>query len=156
MATVIGAFETRELAGRAVDELIAAGFEAGSVSVLGRDGELADVTPENETANAVAKGAGVGAVVGGLGAMLAGAAALTIPGIGPVLALGPLSLTLTGAMAGGLIGYLTAQGVPEEEAANYAERVRAGAYLVAVDAPPGEDARARTVLAAAGAEAPIR
>lgn len=156
MGMVVGAFETRDMAARAVDELIAQGFAPGSVSVLGRHGEIADVTPENETATSVVTGASVGASLGALGSILIGAATLAVPGIGPLLVLGPLSLALTGAVAGGLIGYLSSQGVPEAEAAHYAERVRAGAYLVAVDAPPGEDARARTALAAAGAEGPIR
>lgn len=153
MATIAGAFGTRDMAARAVDRLIAGGFDPGDVSVLGREGELADVTPENETARNVAVGAGVGAALGGL---LVGAAAIAIPGIGPVLALGPFAALLPGAIAGGLIGFLVSRGVPEGEASFYAERVQAGAYLVAVEAEPHEETQARQILSAAGAERPIQ
>src|SRR5438270_3526414 len=130
MSTLIGAFETREMAAGAVDQLLAGGFRADQVSVLGRHGELTDVTPENETGTSVATGASIGAVAG---AVLAGLVALAVPGIGPLLVVGAWGAALPGALvgglAGGLTGFLAAQGLPEEEAAHYAERVRAGAYL---------------------------
>ena len=89
-----------------------------------------------------------------------GTAALAIPGVGPVVALGAwasaLSLALGGGLVGGLIGFLSAQGAPAEGAGLHAERGRAGAYLVAVRPDPGEQARAESVLANAGAEGPIR
>jgi hypothetical protein len=139
---------------------MAAGFRPDQLSVLGRHGQLADLTPEGETATRVVTGAGIGAVVGGLGSLLLGAAALAIPGIGPVLALGSwasaFSLAVGGGLVGGLIGFLSAQGVPPEEAERYAERVRAGAYLVAVQLDPGEAAKAESALANAGAEGPIQ
>ncbi len=68
---------------------------------------------------------------------------LAIPGIGPIVAAGPLAATLAGAgvgaVAGGLIGGLTRAGVPEDEANVYAEAVRRGGALVTVRA---EDSRA--------------
>ena len=160
MGTIIGAFETREMAAGAADELLAAGFRPEQISVLGRHGEITDVTPENESMNRTATGAGIGAAIGGFGSLLLGAAALAIPGVGPLVAIGPLSGALSAAIGGGfiggVIGFLTGQGVPENEASRYAERVHAGAYLVAVHADAGEDSRARTLLALAGAEGPIR
>jgi hypothetical protein len=158
METVLGAFETRRMAEQAVDELLAAGFDAGDLSVLGRHGELADVTPEHETAERTMAGAGIGAAVGGFGSIALVLAAVAIPGIGLVMALGPFSVALSAALGGGfvggLIGFLSAHGVPEPDAARYAERVRAGAYVVAVHTD--EALRAESVLALSGAEAPIR
>ncbi|HEY3078671.1 MAG TPA: general stress protein [Chloroflexota bacterium] len=160
MGTVIGAFETRELAARAVDLLLAAGFRPDDVSVLGPHGELKDVTPENERARSIATGAAIGAAVGGLASLLVGAAAFAIPGIGPVLALGPLAGALSaavgGGLVGGLVGFLMSQGLSHDEAELYAERVRAGAFLVAVRCDPKDEPKAATILAVAGAEAPIR
>src|SRR5690606_38716981 len=86
-------------------------------------------------------GAGIGAVLGGLGGLLVGLGALTIPGIGPVIAAGPLAAALTGlagagagavagGVTGGLIGALTGLGVPEENAQYYAEGIRRGGVLV--------------------------
>jgi stress response protein YsnF len=95
-------------------------------------------------------GAGVGAAVGGLGGLLVGLAALAIPGVGPVLAAGPLAAALAGAgigaVAGGLIGALTDAGVPEEQAGLYAEGVRRGGTLVTVSAADGEADRIVDIL----------
>ena len=63
---------------------------------------------------------------------------LAIPGIGPVIAAGPLAAGLlgaaTGAVAGGatggIVGGLLNMGVPEEEAHYYAEGLRRGGTLV--------------------------
>jgi uncharacterized protein (TIGR02271 family) len=81
-----------------------------------------------------AKGAGIGAAIGGLGGLLLGLGALAIPGIGPVIAAGPLAAALAGAgigaVTGGIIGALIDLGVPEESAHMYAESVRRGNALV--------------------------
>jgi uncharacterized protein (TIGR02271 family) len=82
-----------------------------------------------------AKGAGIGAALGGLGGLLVGLGALAIPGIGPVIAAGPIAAALAGAgigaVTGGIIGALVDLGVPEESAHVYAESVRRGNVLVA-------------------------
>lgn len=151
--TVLGAFGTRRLAERAVADLLAAGFGPGELSVLGRHGETIDVTPEHGTVTA----AGVGAAVGGFGSVALGLVGAAVPGIGPVIALGPFSAALSamgGSLADGLTGFFTAHGVPASDAARYAERVGAGAYVVAVHTDDGP--RAESILATAGAEAPIR
>jgi uncharacterized protein (TIGR02271 family) len=55
----------------------------------------------------------------------------TIPGIGPVIAGGPLASMFTG--GGGIIGALTRLGVPDEHAHYYAEGVRRGGTLLTVE-----------------------
>jgi len=76
--------------------------------------------------------------VGGIAGVLIGVGVMLIPGVGPILAAGPLVATLTGAgvgaVAGGLIGALTTAGVPEEHARYYEEGVRRGGTLVTVSA----------------------
>jgi hypothetical protein len=114
----------------------------------------------NDTLRSVAVGAGVGAAVTGLAALLVGAVAFAIPGVGPVLAMGPLAAALTAAVGGGLVGglagLLVSEGVPAEDADVYAERVRAGAYLVLVQCEPAVVPRVAEILTEAGAEGPIR
>jgi hypothetical protein len=62
--------------------------------------------------------------------------ALAIPGIGPLVAAGPVVAALAGAGAagatGGLVGGLIGAGIPEIEAKRYAGRIREGAYLLSV------------------------
>ena len=105
------------------------------------------MTKDSDT-SATAKGAVTGAVVGGGAGLAASLAGLAIPGIGPIIAAGPIVATLagagTGAVAGGLIGGLVDIGVPEDDAQYYAESVRRGGALVTVRA---DESRADEVTA---------
>jgi hypothetical protein len=64
--------------------------------------------------------------------------ALTIPGIGPVIAAGPIITALAGAgvgaVTGGIVAALADFGVTDEDANLYAEGIRRGGTLVAVKA----------------------
>jgi uncharacterized membrane protein len=87
----------------------------------------------------VAAGAGIGAAIGGLGGLLVGLGALAVPGVGPVIAAGPLLAALTGAgvgaVTGGLVGALVDLGIPDEEAHVYSEGLRRGHVLVIAQVP---------------------
>lgn len=68
---------------------------------------------------------------------MAGVGALAIPGIGPLLAAGPIVAMLTGAAVGagtgGLAGALIGMGIPEDEADQYERDVKDGKLLVLLD-----------------------
>lgn len=142
--TVVGYFDDFAQAERAVRVLVQSGFSRDHISLLVGDpkGEYAKygVSPQTtvtaESGSGIAAGAGTGAVVGGLGGLLLGLAALAIPGIGPVIAAGPLGAALLGAglgtVSGGIIGALVDIGVAEQEARDYAEALRRGGTVVAV------------------------
>jgi hypothetical protein len=131
--TVIGTFDSWETATRVLEELLENGFTRDEVSLLANR----NVAPHFELVESAPSDAAGGAAIGGLAGFVAGIAALAIPGIGPVLAAGPLAAGLigaaVGAAAGGMIGTLRKHGVSEEEAEMYAEAVRRGATLVAVN-----------------------
>lgn len=80
--------------------------------------------------------AATGATVGGLGGLLVGLGLVAVPGIGPILAAGPLvgalGGLLAGGAAGGLVGGLSSIGVPEEYARDYAASIEQGSMLVSV------------------------
>jgi hypothetical protein len=123
-----------------VQDLVDAGIERNHISLVAGDREgryATDLTHEGDTGDTIAGGAATGAVVGGLGGLLLGLGALAIPGIGPVIAAGPIVATLVGAgvgaAVGGLVGALVAAGVPEEQAGYYAEGVRRGSTLVTAE-----------------------
>jgi hypothetical protein len=100
--------------------------------------------------------AGSGAIVGGLAGLVTGIAALAIPGIGPIVAAGPLAGALVGLVAGtlggGLLGALLDAGLPEAQARAYAGRVAAGAVLVTVRTDRLTRPAVRNILAATGGE----
>ena len=100
--------------------------------------------------------AATGAALGGLGGLLVGLGVLAVPGIGPILAAGPLAGALGGLLAGGaaggLIGGLSAIGVPEEYARDYAARIEQGHTLVSVRTDEFHADAAERILTANGAE----
>jgi hypothetical protein len=145
--TVVGLMENASQAEKTVEELLRSGFERKHIGII---------SPEigREAAAALAGGSR-GIVYGGLGGMLLGAIALAIPGIGPVIAAGPvlpLLGTVFGAIAGGLIGGLTSKEIPETDAHFYAEGLRRGGTLIIVSAKNDELAqRAREIMKQHGA-----
>lgn len=152
--TVIGLYDRLEDAQNAVSELVSAGFSRENISIVAADTEGKFKTyvgaPGEDAGEGAATGAGVGAAVGGLGGLLIGLGALAIPGIGPVLAAGPIASALigagVGAVTGGLIGALVDAGVPEEQANLYAEGVRRGGTLVKVITPEDRANEANQIM----------
>jgi uncharacterized protein (TIGR02271 family) len=141
--TVVGLFDDRAAAQNAVRELMSEGFRGDEVSVVSKkpDGKGVEVEYVEEDGHEqigdMAKGAGTGAAIGGAAALLLSLTALTIPGIGPVLAAGPLAALIAGAgigaTAGGLVSGLTRLGLGDDEAHTYAEGLKRGGTLVTVN-----------------------
>jgi hypothetical protein len=77
-----------------------------------------------------------GGVIGGTLGLLAGIGILAIPGVGPLIAAGPIMATLAGLGAGGavggLVGALVGMGIPEYEAKRYEGAVKGGGTLLSV------------------------
>ena len=137
-STVVGVFEDRALAQRAIDELRFAGFTDDQIGYAVRnetveEGNSATGEVEHDTRENTTKGVVAGGIVGGA---LGAAAALLIPGIGPVLAggilLGILGGAAVGGAAGGIIGALMSMGIPEEEAQRYQRHFDVGRIIVTV------------------------
>ncbi len=126
---------------RIVERLQSSGFPNSEISILLPDREgkhdighvKATKAPEGATT-----GAATGGVTGGVLGLLAGIGALAIPGVGPLIAAGPIVAALSGAAVGGatggIVGGLIGLGIPEIEAKRYEEKLKVGNYLVAVHA----------------------
>jgi len=164
--TVVGLFDSYSEAQHVVQDLIDGGFNREDISVVSNDSThsaerermvgTTGTTAESAAADGAGTGAVSGTVLGGALGLLVGAGLLAIPGIGPVLAAGPLAAGIgtiaatvgagalgagIGAATGGLMGGLVGAGVPKEDAEYYAEGVRRGGTLVTVNA---EDSMAST------------
>lgn len=144
---IVGVFDNEVQVSRTLEDLKAVGFTEQDISVIAKDHEeIERIEHETnmDTAEGMASGAATGGVLGGVAGLLIGLGALTIPGIGPILAAGPIAATFTGAIvgagAGGLAGGLVGYGVPEEDARHYDQRVNEGAILVLVDESTGRGA----------------
>src|SRR5690242_15621113 len=126
--TIVALYDDFRDATRAVRELERGGFPHKDISLVannagqrwGERGESLRDDDDTYAAEGAGTGATIGAVAGGAAGLLASLGVLAIPGIGPVLAAGPLVATLTGAglgaATGGLIGGLVGAGVPEHDA----------------------------------------
>ena len=132
---------------RIANRLRAAGFSESDISILAPDrGGLRDMGHQDSTKapEAAVAGAGTGAVLGGALGWLVGIGALAIPGVGPLIAAGPILAALSGmalgTAAGGLAGGLIGMGIPEYEAQVYEGNLREGNILLATHVENSEEA----------------
>jgi hypothetical protein len=144
---VFGIYKSAEDAERAVNTLIGAGFASSTISVL-----LPDSRSTREFAHEKDTKAPEGATAG----VTAGIGALAIPGVGPLIAAGPIMAGLAGlgvgGAVGGLVGALIGMGIPEYEAKRYEGRVKDGGTLLSVHCDTSEQiSRAKDLLRGTGA-----
>jgi len=137
------------------ENLTKAGFSNDEISALIPD---KDATPDFAH-DAPIKGypRGNGGVLGEALELLASIGALAIPGVGRLIAAGPLLATLSAVAAGaavvGLSGVLVGLGIPEIAAKRYEHRMAEGDILISVNAEtPEQVKKAKEVLETAHAE----
>lgn len=143
---IVGVFHSQDDAIRAIEGLKRQGYSSDEISILAKDDEKVEVVSEETGTKApegFAGGMTAGGILGGTAGLLASAGLIAIPGIGPLLAAGPIAATLTGlavgASAGGLLGGLIGLGIPEEEAKLYDTYIRDGRILVLVESNVDRD-----------------
>ncbi len=157
---VFGIFESRMDVERAVDRLKADAFSNSDISVLMPDkGGSEKFAHDNSTKapEGATTGAGTGLVVGGALGWLVGIGALAIPGVGPLIAAGPIVAMLagagTGAALGGIAGGLVGLGIPEYEAKRYEGYIKEGGILLSVHTGNSDLVkRAKEILEQTGAK----
>jgi hypothetical protein len=154
---VEGFFRTRQAGEAAQNELLSAGYDRESVNFVAGDvrghqtpaiGPRMEVGAESEAAR--------DAFIGGLAGLAAGAIAVVLPGIGSLIAAGPIAGAIgglsLGTVAGGIVGLFRDHGISQEEAEFYAEGVRRGGALVIVHSVSGDRAsQAEKILKSHGA-----
>jgi hypothetical protein len=157
---VFAIYSTRAAAEQAANALLNASFTSGDISVLLPENlgpreigtEKASKAPEGAAA-----GAGTGLVLGGTLGLLAGIGALAIPGVGPLIAAGPIMATLAGMGVGGTVGGFTGAlvglGIPEYEAKRYTGVIQNGGILLSVHCSTSDEvSRAKNILKGTGGE----
>jgi hypothetical protein len=151
--TIVALYASFEAAREAAQDLHRNGYKHEDINLIAHDAEqkYARFLQQNgqdphqgaEVADSTMTGAATGTVLGTALGMLVAGAALTVPGLGPIIAAGPVATllattgagALAGAAVGSAVGALTAMGVPDEDAALYAEGLRRGGALVTLQAP---------------------
>jgi hypothetical protein len=153
--TSVALYDDLTMAQHVLNDLVRAGVPRENISLIANDaaGDYRRIATPAEHVGP-GEGAATGATFGALTGLVVALGALVIPGIGPVIAAGPLVAGLTGALTGavagaatgGLVGGLLSLDVPPAEAGRYAEGVRRGGTLVAVRAPREQAALVEHIL----------
>lgn len=155
MSTLYASFSDAAAAEHAAGALLDHGARSEDLTILAGEGShmarmhrvegsaekgISTTTPADAASGAL-KGTVTGAGVG----LLAALAALFVPGVGLVLGGGALAAAMAagagtmaaGAVAGGVVGYLKDQGVPEDVANTYSNNLAAGGVVLGVAVPTG-------------------
>lgn len=144
---VLAVFDTAEDAARAARALNTVGISAEHLSVVARnheeEGDLA--TRIGATPGAEIEDSRVASRLGELSAQVLAAIALVLPGVGPIVAAGPLAAGL-GEAAGHVAGHLSAilerAGVAGDRAHAFERAIEAGAVLLGAHVRSGANVAA--------------
>jgi len=151
---VIGYFADNGKAEEALRELKEKGFN--EISILGHDkgDESGSKGRDNNSsfAGTLSNGTMTGGAIGGLAGLAMGAGLLAIPGIGPILALGPLAATLGGAITGGIGGALVDYGIPADRSNFYETKIKEGNTVMVLKTDENKTDEVAKILRAHGAQ----
>ncbi|HWI54468.1 MAG TPA: hypothetical protein VNT57_02140 [Desulfobacteria bacterium] len=151
--TVIGVFSSHDQAEKAVSELRNRGFDK-EISILAKHDQKNPDADENSVmfgGDSITDGATTGGVIGGIAGLAIGAGALAIPGVGPLIAAGPIAGLLSGAASGGIAGGLVDWGIPEERSKYYEGQVKGGNIVATVQSSNDKIDMAADILRQNGA-----
>jgi uncharacterized membrane protein len=158
--SVVAIFDKHTQADEAVKQLQEAGFDMKKLSIVGREYHTQENVVGYYTAGDRMKYWGAnGAFWGGLWGLLFGSAFFMIPGIGPLVAAGPIVAWIVAALEGSIVvggisaigAGLYSIGIPKNSIVQYETSLKAGKFMLVVHGTPGEVTRAQTILSTSGA-----
>jgi hypothetical protein len=158
--SVVAVFAEHSGAENAIKDLKDSRFDIKKLSIVGSDYHSnEDVVGFYNTSDRMMYWGKTGVFWGGLWGMLFGAAFLVIPGIGPIIAAGPVVAWIIGALEGAVVvGGISALGaglfsfgIPKDSVVKYEASIKAGKFLLIAHGTADEVPRARNVLQSAGA-----
>ncbi|WP_371371203.1 general stress protein [Sporomusa aerivorans] len=150
--SVIGVFDSRESAEQAVNSLRTQGFTTEEINIVSKNQKKQRQQGSDYFEDDITDGALTGGTLGGIGGLLLGAGALAIPGVGPIVAAGPIAAALSGAVAGGIAGGLIDWGIPAEAGRRYEQHVAEGGILAVIRSDAAKANQAAQILRQSGAK----
>ncbi|SFB07170.1 Heat induced stress protein YflT [Cohnella sp. OV330] len=161
LTPIVGTFRNEQDVIGAIEALKAAGWNKDDISVVSHKREAVhhvDTVTGTNSAEGMVTGGVAGAFLGGTAGLLATAGLLFIPGLGPLLAAGPIATVIAGAAVGGstgtLIGGLAGLGIPDREAEIYKTLVEQDHLLVIVKTNDEGRSHVESIFQAYGAVEP--
>jgi hypothetical protein len=153
---MLAVFPSPAAAAGAARALHALGVERNQISVVSRNHDEAGALAEQMDASPGAdiEDSRAAARLGELGGVALAAMALVMPGIGPIVAAGPMSADLgeaAGHAAGGISAVLTRAGVADDRAESLQRQVESGGILLGVHVTTADPGAIEAALRDAGA-----
>jgi uncharacterized membrane protein len=154
--SVVAIYDFHEQAEHAIKELQEAGVDMKSLSIAAKDTHTDEhVVGYYNTGDRMKYWGEVGAFWGGFWGLLFGSAAFAIPGLGPILAAGPLVAWiiagLEGAVAVGGVSAVGAAlvsiGIPKDSVLKYEVALKTDKFLLVVHGTPEYVAKAKDIIA---------
>jgi hypothetical protein len=158
--SVVALFDQHTQAEEGVKQLQEAGFDMTALSIVGKGYHTEENVVGYYTAGDRMKYWGSnGAFWGGIWGLLFGSAFFMIPGIGPLVAAGPIVAWVVGALEGAaVVGGVSAIGaglysigIPKKSIIQYETSLKAGKFMLVVHGTADEVTRAKGILSSAGA-----
>ncbi len=155
-SVVVAVYDTHVEAEQAVREIQKSGFDMQKLSIVGKDYQTEEqVVGYYSTGNRMKSWGKTGAFWGGIWGLMFGSAFFLVPGIGPLLAAGPLVGWIVGALesavvVGGLsvLGAgLSSIGIPEDSVIEYETQIKAGKFVIIAHGSPDEVNKTKGALA---------
>jgi len=152
---VVAVYETHAGAEEAIKELQRAGIDLHTLSIVGKDTHTDEhVVGYYNTGDRMKYWGKTGAFWGGFWGLLFGSAFFAIPGIGAVLAAGPIVGWIVGALEGAaVVGGLSAigaglysMGIPKDSVLQYELALKTDNFLLLVHGTAGQVETARGVI----------
>ena len=152
---VVATYHTHTDAEAAVKELQQAGYDMKKLSIVGKDYHTDEhVTGYYSTGDRMKYWGKLGAFWGGIWGLLFGTAFFAIPGLGPMLAAGPIVTWIVGALEGAVVtGGLTAIGaglysigIPKDSILKYETALKTDQFLLIAHGSPAETTKAQQIL----------
>jgi hypothetical protein len=158
--SVVAIYEKHTGAEEAVKLLQEAGFDMKKLSIVGKGYHSEENVVGYYTSGDRMKVWGSnGAFWGGIWGLLFGSAFFVIPGIGPLIAAGPMVALVVGILEGAAVGGglsaigagLYSIGIPKNSIVQYETSLKAGKFMLVLHGTAEEVSRAHTILYHAGA-----
>ncbi len=152
---IVATYKSHAEAESAVKELQQSGFDMKKLSIVGRDYQTDEhVVGYYNAGDRVKYWGTLGAFWGGIWGLLFGSAFFLIPGVGPILAAGPLVGWIIAALENAVIvggvsalgAGLYSQGIPKDSVLKYETGIKTGKFVLIAHGTAQEATRAREVI----------
>jgi len=153
--SIVAVYNTHLEAEAGIKELQRQGTDMKKLSIVGKDYHTEEhVVGYYNTGDRVKFWGKLGAFWGGVWGLLFGSAFFFLPGIGPVMVLGPLAGWIIGALEGAVVvGGLSALGaslysigIPKDSVVKYETDIKSGKFLVVAHGSAEELAKVQAII----------